>query len=305
MRLDPAGVPDATFGPGGVRAYDVGSTGDGATDAFATADGKIVVAGHSTAPEINGVPFKWSAIRVEGNDAAPPPASVEGRLMFYNNSGFDGNNPAADAGDDAAVATDKRALLPGQAAGFVNLSSYARGINGVMVDVKGLRGEVTAADFDLSVGTPGGAWAGAAALALVTRRPGAGTGNSDRVILTWPDGAIRNTWLRVTVKANNHTGLAAPDVFWFGNLVGETGDAATPGRVSALDLVAVRRAVFSSANITSRLDINRDGRVNALDVAAVRGNLSRAVDFAAPAAAATTGFAVARVWDKPLTDPLG
>ena len=109
--------------------------------------------------------------------------------------------------------------------------------------------------------------------------------------LIWPAGAIKNTWLRVTVKATPNTGLAAPDVFYFGNLVGETGDAATPLRVSPLDLVATRRnsTPTRSAALDSPYDHNLDGRVNALDVAAVRAGYGRAlsaVQAPAPAVAA-------------------
>ena len=43
-------------------------------------------------------------------------ANVVGENIFYNDSSFDGNNPAANAADDAAIATDKTALLPGQTA---------------------------------------------------------------------------------------------------------------------------------------------------------------------------------------------
>ena len=60
---------------------------------------------------------------------------------------FDGNDPAANAADDAAIATDKTALLPGQTATFANYTSYSRGINGIMVDIAGLPGNVTANDF--------------------------------------------------------------------------------------------------------------------------------------------------------------
>ena len=70
-----------------------------------------------------------------------PPAStatVVGRSVFYNNSSFDGADRTATAADDAAIAADKRALLPGQAASFADVTSYVKGINGVMVDVQGL-----------------------------------------------------------------------------------------------------------------------------------------------------------------------
>ena len=77
------------------------------------------------------------------------------------------------------------------------------------------------------------------------------------------------------MKANERTGLARQDVFYYGNLVGETGDGsgALPLRVTAMDLAAVRRNTFSAGPITSRYDFNRDGRVKALDVVAVRSNL--------------------------------
>ena len=76
------------------------------------------------------------------------------------------------------------------------------------------------------------------------------------------------------------TALAAPDVFAFGNLAGDAGNRVTAGavaRVDALDLVAVRRNLFSTASVTSPYDFDRDGRVTALDLAAARANLSRSL----------------------------
>ena len=58
-------------------------------------------------------------------------------------------------------------------------------------------------------------------------RRGAGLRGSDRVTITWDDAAVKNAWLQVTVLANQRTGVPADDVFCFGNLVGETGDAAS------------------------------------------------------------------------------
>jgi len=77
--------------------------------------------------------------------------------------------------------------------------------------------------------------------------------------------------------ANAHTGLAAPVVLYFGNLVGETGDALSPLRLSAADLGGVKAALNSAAGIDSRFDFNRDGKVNALDLGAVRANLLHSV----------------------------
>jgi hypothetical protein len=85
----------------------------------------------------------------------------------------------------------------------------------------------------------------------------------------------------VTVRENPHTGLAAPEVFYFANLVGETdGDL----RVTAADYVAVRMNIAAtSTTIANRYDFDRDGRVTAFDLLTVRANLSRGLaPFAAP-----------------------
>ena len=201
-----------------------------------------------------------------------PAGRVAGRHVFYNASAFDGGGAAANASDDAAVATDKAALLPGAAATFANYTSYSRGINGVMVDVSGLLADLTAADFALHVGNDAdpGSWTNAPAPLSVTRRNGAGINGSDRITLTWADGAIKNTWLRVTVLANGRTGLPSADVFYFGNLVGETGDSTTSAIVTAADVLAVRSAARATAPLTHVADFNRDGRINVTDQAIAR-----------------------------------
>ena len=87
---------------------------------------------------------------------------------------------------DAAITSDKQALLPGQTATFANYSSFFGGINGIMVDVQGLAGTPTATDFVLRVGNDSNpdAWAAALALAAVTVRPSAGVGGWARIELT-------------------------------------------------------------------------------------------------------------------------
>ena len=44
----------------------------------------------------------------------------------------------------------------------------------------------------------------------MTVRRGAGVGGSDRVTLTWADGAIVDTWLRVAARAGGPLNLPAP-----------------------------------------------------------------------------------------------
>jgi ELWxxDGT repeat protein len=206
------------------------------------------------------------------------PAEVVGRYVFYNHSAFDGNDPAAGRTDDGAIAADKAPLLPGRQPSFANVTSYDKGINGVMIDVSRLPitdAPLSVADFDFgSANDP----------VAVTVRRGAGAAGTDRVTLVWrSDQAVVNGWLTVTVKANAHTGLAAPDVFSFGNLIGETGDAGATGwRVSALDLTAVKRALNTTAPITSATDLNHDGRTNSLDLSIVRRMLNEALPQSPP-----------------------
>ena len=213
-------------------------------------------------------------------------SAVVARQIFYNASAFDNGNPAVDATDDTAIATDKSALLPGRSATFANYTSYARGINGVMVDLDSSAPTIGADDFEFRAGRQGApeSWP-AAPTPSVSLRAGAGLNGSDRVTLTWPEGAIRNQWLSVTVKANGYTGLAAPDVFYFGNLVGDAltaGDTAS-ARVTYADLWATRARVPSTVDVTSPHDFNRDGHVSSADLGLSRRNVRRSLAlFVAP-----------------------
>jgi len=204
-------------------------------------------------------------------------SSVVGRYVFYNNSAFDGADPAANAADDAAIATDKQALLPGQTASFANYTSYWRGINGVMVDIQNLPGTPTVLDLLYNVGNdnnPDG-WACASTPISVTVRPGAGVGGSDRVTILWNDGAIVNTWLRVTIKATANTGLAEPDVFYFGNAIGETGNSPSDAKVTPTDAIGCRNNPHTSQNpagITDAYDFDRDTHVGPTDEIICRDN---------------------------------
>ena len=226
-----------------------------------------------------------------------PEPAVIGRHLFYNNSGFDGGNVAANELDDHAIAADKQALLPGQLASFVNYTSSSSGINGIMVDVAGLANAagIGADDFLVRAGNADnpGTWSAGPAPS-VSVRAGAGVGASDRVTLTWPDNALRNKWVQVTVKANADTGLASPDVFYFGNLGGETGDGGTAAVVNGSDLSRTRARLGATAQLDSAFDHRRDGRVNSADIAAVRNNLFQSLRLiTAPAAGSAPAAAAA------------
>jgi hypothetical protein len=228
---------------------------------------------------------------------APVFPTVRGQHVFYNNSAFDGNDPAANAADDLAIASDKQALLPGQKATFANVTSYDKGINGIMVDVANLPATttITAANFGFSTSPDGTTWTPGPAPQSVTVRPlpVASPEPVDRVTVTWADGAITDEWLQVFFNPNPVTPAPPPlafntSLFWFGNLRGETGDGVAPNastlRVNSIDLANLKRAVTSGAvPVDNRYDFNRDGRINALDLGAIRKNVFHSLPlFTAP-----------------------
>jgi len=205
------------------------------------------------------------------------PAVVD-RHVFYNNSAFDGNQPDAGQTDDAAIATDKAALLPGQTADFANYTNYSRGINGLMVDVVALPADGTLDATDFIFRTGNGdleSFTELTTAPLVNVREGAGSEGADRVTLTWPGGAILNQWLEVTMLANADTGLLEDDVFYFGNAVAETGNVNGDTKVTTTDMLLARNnphSFLDPAAIDLPYDFNRDGRVNTTDVLLARNN---------------------------------
>jgi hypothetical protein len=211
-------------------------------------------------------------------------SGVVGRHLFYEGSTrYDVTNAQFPGySNDNAIATDKTALLPGAGpATFANLSNYIQGINGLMIDlsVGGMHASITAADFVFRVGNNNApsTWALAPSPLSVSVRPGAGAGGSDRVEIIWDGGVIRNTWLEVTALATANTGLVAPDVFYFGNAVGDSGfgDTATQATVNVNDALGARnnpQSLFNNIPLSNVYDFNRDGQVNTTDQLIARNN---------------------------------
>jgi uncharacterized delta-60 repeat protein len=183
-----SGFPDATFGAGGkVTTSFTPPTGIHMAEPAAAAaapGGRLVVAGWATQPLHSG---DFAVARYLLTNASPFP-QVAAVHAFYNNSAFDGRNPAANAADDAAVAPDKGPRLAAQSSAD-DVTGYSRGLNGVMVDVANLPTDkpLTADDFAFRSAAGGGAWDTGPRPASVTVRRGAGAGGSDRVTLGWND----------------------------------------------------------------------------------------------------------------------
>ena len=269
-------------------------------DLVLSAQGATGIARTTGAPGAGQYTFSnRRSVTYDGMETARVEAAVVGRYVFYNNSFFDGANPAANAADDAAIATDKQILRPGGAASFANVTSYARGINGVLLDVSPLPPDqqIGPADFLVRRGD-GTNWTPAGVLPAVSVRRGAGASGSDRVTLVFPDGALRNTWVRITVLANERTGLTQQDVFFVGNLVGETGNAGgTPLRVNAADYLLTRANIAPApATVENRFDFDRDGRVNAFDLAVARTAQGRTLPL--PVSLAWTPLTVAALSNR-------
>ena len=195
---------------------------------------------------------------------------VAGRHVFYNNSLWDGNDPAAGSSDDGAIDTSKQAVLPGGVASPENYTSYSLGINGIMIDIDSLTGTPTAGDLGIRVNETANpdTWS-AGPTPTVSIRPGNGVGGSDRITLIWADGEIQNRWVEVTALANANTGLAVDDVFYFGNAVG---DCDGDGGIGSSDYETLVGEFGQRGGIgTLVADLNGDGRAELSDFAIMRG----------------------------------
>jgi hypothetical protein len=211
----------------------------------------------------------------------PTPATVIGRRLFYNQSKFDGLSPELNASDDNAIAPDKSAYIAGSGpATFENISSYARGINGLMIDVAGLPpianpAGLTAADFVFRVGKTNdlSTWTAAPAPAEISFRYPTTTPDVTRVSLRWANNAIQNTWLEVTMLANDRTGLAKPEVFYFGSRIGDTGSGTAAAAITNInDELLIRANPGFLIPITSPLDFDHSQTININDALIARAN---------------------------------
>jgi hypothetical protein len=278
----------ADAGAGFIRVFDPANPGSIGTPDVSTAFATLSTGGAVDLKVDSAGSLYYLARGGTGEIYRISSTKIYARQLFYNQSKYDGNSSAINSLDDGAIATDKTALLPGAgAATLANVSSYSKGINGVMIDVAGNHGTITAADFIFRAGnnnSPGG-WATAPVPSAVSVRVGAGVSGSDRVEITWADNAIQKQWLEVITRANANTGLAQnaglpagqADVFFFGNAIGDTGagNTSTNALVNAFDQAGVRangQILGNNIPVTNIYDFNRDGAVNANDESIARLN---------------------------------
>ncbi len=213
-------------------------------------------------------------------------ASIAGRQVFYNNaSGFgtSGANNSPTVNPINAIDPTKTALLPGQTTTTANYTNYSRGLNGIIVDLATANtlAAIDAASFQFAT------WSGFVdaipnfltinPVAIVSSFATGGVDGSGRVKIVLPDNVVQNAWLRITVLANAATGLAANDVFYFGNARFDvTPIAPFPSQqitINVLDTNSVRANQGATAVLVSNIfDVDRSGSVNVLDTNATRAS---------------------------------
>ena len=124
--------------------------------------------------------------------------------------------------DAAAIATDKTAYLPVAARPFANITSFTRGINGIIIDLAnnggGTHANISASDFIFKMSDEGTdttnpeSWVAAPAPLAVASEHQRRVIGFDRVEIVWNTGSIVNRWLEVGIKDNAQTGLAASGI---------------------------------------------------------------------------------------------
>jgi hypothetical protein len=295
---NPSPGPDGTWGTadddyGDLRLQPDSPCIDAGDNTAVPAGVTTDLAGKSRFVDFPGVNDPGAIVDIGAYEHGPL-ASIAARQVFYNDSSYDGNDPGAGPADDAAIASDKSALLPGQTATAANFTSFFHGLNGVMIDVLNLAdpAALSAADFSFKsgAGPDPASWSSAPAPASISVRSGAGADGSDRITLIWADGALQNTWLQVTVNPTAITGLAAPDDFYFGNLIG---DANGNGQVTVADIALTKSLSGQLADITAPADFNRSGQISVADIAiakASQGNAIAMLYAPAPSPAPTASF---------------
>lgn len=211
--------------------------------------------------------------------------TVVGRYLFYNDSYYDGDNPAIDTTanggtdhdhDEDAIDPTKYPLLPGAGlAQIPNYTGFDKGITGLMFDLQDPAHEPVLADFTFTDLGKAGTGATAVTPTGFEVRAGAGVDGSDRVVVTFS--GLVDTWLQVDISTD--LGLASTDTCYWGNAAG---DGQSPGTnyilVNVTDLLGARDNQHTNpldpAPVWDEYDFNKDRFVNATDILFVRDHMT-------------------------------
>lgn len=212
----------------------------------------------------------WKATTVQ-------PTEVVDAFVYHKGSSF------AFEGVEAALDTVKSLAKEGptpQTLTYDNLVNTSRGINGLAFDIANLPpSSLTVADFEFQMSPQGAFELGVHPpeswqLAPTPASLSVNSAATSRVVIDWPDLAIINRWLRVTIKANANTGLEQAEVYYLGHLRGETtGLSGEIYTVAFADITAIRSSVGQTVSVGSIFDIDKNGAVAFSDISAMRGNI--------------------------------
>jgi len=203
--------------------------------------------------------------------------------VFYRNSEFerlggllsaiDGSRSLLRAGSTSQVTTS------------TNVTSYSRGINGVLLEVAGLEaGSLTTSDFIFRVAPPGAFGAVTPSTWPIAPDPESieilprSNDMPARVKIGWKDNAIENTWLQIIVLANSNTQLAERATYYVGHVLGDVDFSGPSYRITTIDVSLVQSAVANQLVGASEVrDVDKDRRVTTMDLALVRSLVSNSV----------------------------
>jgi len=224
-------------------------------------------------PATTSLSIESATAEITDNDDAVQ-ASVVGRGVAYADAD-------ASYGEHALDPTKSALRVPGTKATVANYTNYTRGLNRVVVDIDNLPASgLVANDFEFRVGNTADVseWISLPPSSIAVTEL---TTTTKRVTLSWPNNAIQNRWLQVTVKANENTGLDREDVFFFGNQIGDvdgstsSSDKVTVNAFDSLDVRFNQSPSLNSVGLSdpnSVYDIDRSGSINAFDSLDVRFN---------------------------------
>lgn len=213
-------------------------------------------------------------------------SSVVGSSAFFDSTAFliGGAGGDADSGKQLAF----EGAEPKQLA-FSNVLNNTLGITGVRFVFSNLPSNLLETSdfhiqvsptglFDQSINPPSLWEAGPTPISIEVSEPDSSLNRN--VSLRWEVGAIQNRWLRISVLANENTGLVEPAVYYLGHLLGKVHDDSGDLRghenrgnfieVNGSDLKSTREQVGNMALPSNLWDINKDGVVSFRDIHEVR-----------------------------------
>ncbi|HAC91543.1 MAG TPA: hypothetical protein DCF63_13070 [Planctomycetaceae bacterium] len=216
-----------------------------------------------------GGTWRFDMVTIEGTVLSVAAPSLVNARPYHNS--FAG----LDKVDSSVSLIQRGANL--QTVELENIISSSQGINGVVLDFDNLENlnDITL-EYKWSpenvFADPIGTWGNAIAPESSTLQSNAGQAGSDRVLLTWANGAIANRYLCIRVIYNGNT-IAE---LYLGHLRGEM-TGASGGKFTILvgDILAVRQELTFPKDATGRNDVDKSGTILVQDILDTRSNLAK------------------------------